>query len=98
MNHVALRPLQVLDAAEMAEVLSDPSLYDFTGRAAQRGGPKTPVCVPGPWWARRWFGVVVQLDRHRRSRGFRSRLRAGDGSDVGWARRDRVGDRETVAG
>ena len=31
MTDLGLRPLRVDDAAEMAEVLADPSLYEFTG-------------------------------------------------------------------
>lgn len=60
-NAVHLRELSVHDAEVMAEVLADPSLYEFTGGSAERYGARAAVRDPDSGLLPRWLEGLDQL-------------------------------------
>ncbi|HYN34863.1 MAG TPA: GNAT family N-acetyltransferase [Ilumatobacteraceae bacterium] len=87
-DRLVLRPLRVSDADEMATVLADHSLYEFTGGRPptvselvnryqqQTAGPGTP--------GEAWCNWIIRVDTQERAVGFVQATVVGDLADLAW--------------
>lgn len=87
-DRLVLRPLRVSDADEMATVLADQSLYEFTGGRPltvgelanryqlQTAGPGTP--------GEAWCNWIIRVGTRERAVGFVQATVVGDLADLAW--------------
>lgn len=87
-ERLVLRPLRVSDAAEMASVLADSSLYEFTG-----GQPPTMSELVNRYRQQtarpatageHWYNWIIRLRSRERSVGFVQATIVGDVADLAW--------------
>jgi RimJ/RimL family protein N-acetyltransferase len=83
-----LRPLEVTDAAEMLSVLSDPSLYDFTGgipptRAGLEARYRAQVAGP-PDGDQQWYNWIIRLAETHGAVGFVQATVSDRTADIAW--------------
>jgi RimJ/RimL family protein N-acetyltransferase len=87
-RRLELRPLEVTDAAEMFTVLSDPSLYDFTGgipptRAGLEARYRAQVAGP-PDGDQQWHNWIIRLTETHAAVGFVQATVTDQTADIAW--------------